>query len=279
VRQSTLISGFLCSTALALATPSARAGEGQHYPVAFVDRPLTLSSVTLAPDVTFDATNLVKDPNAIQRTFQTDLAFMAGFGLGITEDLEIRASLGTLRISPKFQYLDPRIGVTYRFVGAEQFNMGIHAEAAVIIPNDGSAGGLSTEGGVRFEAAIPLLARLGSSARIDLAPGAPVTIEAKKAITVGLNVPLSFAFQIVDPIHIGARTAANITDFSSPGTNLVVPLGFFAGISLGSERPIVEIDPYFTWTEFARPGAKFDNDKISIEKFSAGATARLYLYM
>ena len=51
------------------------------------------------------------------------------------------------------------------------------------------------------------------------------------------------------------------------------------GISLGSERPIGELDPYFTWTEFATPGRKLDNDKVSIDKFSAGLTARLYLYL
>lgn len=279
MRLSTLLWGSLGSIALTLLAPTARADEGQSYPVAYVDRPLTLPKITLSPDITFDATNLVKDPNAIERELQTDLAFMAGFGLGITEDLEVRASIGTLRISPKFQYLDPRVGATYRFVGAEQFNMGVHAEATVLIPNDGSAGGISTEGGVRFELSLPFLVRLGSSARLDLAPGAPVTIEAKKATTIGLNVPLAFAFQIVEPIHIGARTSAQITDFTAPGTNLVIPLGFFVGISLGSERPIVELDPYFTWTDFARPGAKFDNDKISIEKFSAGLTARLYLFL
>ena len=60
---------------------------------------------------------------------------------------------------------------------------------------------------------------------------------------------------------------------------LVIPLGFYAGISLGSERPIVEIDPYFTWYEFSRPGSEFDNDKVNVEKFSAGLTAQLYLYL
>lgn len=279
VRRSPLLWGSLLSTALTLLAPAAGADEGQRYPVAYVDRPLTLPQITLSPDVSFDATQLVKDPNAIERELTTNLAVMAGFGLGITEDLEVRASIGTLRFAPKFEYADPRVGVTYRFVGAEQFNMGVRAEATVIIPNDGTGGVLKTDGGVRFQASLPFLIRMGSSARLDLAPGAPVTIEAGKATTVGLDVPLAFAFQIVEPIHIGARTSAYITDFSSPGNNLVIPLGFFAGISLGSERPIVEIDPYFTWTDFARPGAKFDNDKVSIDKFSAGLTARLYLFL
>lgn len=272
MRRSPLFWGFFSAGLVALTASAASAQDGpQRYPLAFVDRPLTLPSITLSPDASFDATQLVQDPSAVERTFQTDLALSVGAGFGITDDLELRASVGTIRIAPKFEYLDPRVGVTYRFVGAEQFNLGIRAEATALV--------LPGEGGVRLEASLPFLVRLGSSARMDFAPGAPITIQEKKATSFGLNVPFAFAFQIVEPIHIGARTSVQITDFSSPGENLTIPLGFFLGISLGSERPIVEIDPYFTWTEFAKPGAKFDNDKVSIEKFSAGATARLYLYL
>jgi hypothetical protein len=272
VRRSKLLWGLLCLTAITLAAPAARAQDGgQRYPLAYVDRPLTLPSISLSPDVSFDATQIVKDPNTATKTLQTNLAFSGGFGFGITDDLEVRASIGTLQFTPTFNYLEPRLGATYRFVGADQFNMGVHAEATVLT--------LAGAAGARFALAIPFLIRLGSSARLDLAPGAPVTIQEKKATTFGLEVPVSFAFQIVEPIHIGARTSATITDFSAPGRNLVIPLGFFLGISLGSERPIVELDPYFTWTEFATPGAQLDNNKLSIDKFSAGLTARLYLYL
>ena len=272
MRRSKLLWALLSLTALLLAAPAARAQDGgQNYPLAYVDRPLTLPSITLSPDVSFDATQIVQDPSAVEKTLQTNLAFSGGFGFGITDDLELRASIGTIQFAPAFNYLEPRLGATYRFVGADQFNMGIHASATVLT--------LAGAGGVRFEAAVPLLIRLGSSARLDLAPGAPVTFQENKATTFGLNVPVAFAFQIVEPIHIGARTSAMITDFNAPGENLVIPLGFFVGISLGSERPIVELDPYFTWTEFATPGRKLDNDKVSIEKFSAGLTARLYLYL
>jgi hypothetical protein len=267
----TTFSWSLLSSAFILAIAGSAAAQEQRYPVAFVDRPLTLPSLGLSPDVTFDATQIVQDPNALERTLQTNLAFAAGLGFGITEDLEVRASIGTLRFAPELQYLEPRVGVTFRFVGAEQFNMGIRAETTALT--------LPGEAGVRIEASLPLLVRLGDSARLDLAPGAPITIQEQRAVSFGLNVPVGFAFQIVDAIHVGARTSANITDFSNPGENLVIPLGFFAGVSLGSERPIVELNPYFTWNEFSRPGAKFDNDKVNIEKFSAGLTARLYLYL
>lgn len=270
MHRSTLPFLFL-SSALALCFATTALAQEQRYPVAFVDRPLTLPSLGLSPDVTFDATQIVQDPNAVERTLQTNLAFAAGMGFGITEDLEARVSIGTMRFVPDFQYLEPRVGVTFRFVGAESFNMGIRAETTALT--------LPGEAGVRIEASLPFLVRIGSSARLDLAPGAPLTIQEQKAVSFGLNVPVAFAFQVVDAIHIGARTSATITDFANPGENLLIPLGFFAGISLGSERPIVEIDPYFTWNEFSRPGAKFDNDKVNVDKFSAGVTARLYLYL
>ncbi|MBK8258851.1 MAG: hypothetical protein IPK82_40105 [Polyangiaceae bacterium] len=271
VSRSALFLGFATLVSLFISASASAQDGNQRYPVAYVDRPLTLPSFGLSPDVTFDATQIVQDPNAVERTLQTNIAFAAGLTFGITEDLEARASIGTLRIMPEFQYLEPRVGVTFRFVGAEQFNMGIRAETTALT--------LPGEAGVRLEASIPFLIRMGSSARLDLAPGAPITIQEQKAVTFGLNVPLAFAFQVVEALHIGARTSVAIVDFANPGENLTIPLGFFVGLSLGSERPIVEIDPYFTWNEFSKPGAKFDNDKVNIEKFSAGATAKLYLYL
>lgn len=294
MRHSTSSLGLLASFLVLLAARTASADNGQRYPVAYVDRPLTLPGFTLSPDVGFDATQIVEDPSAAERTLATNLALTGGFTFGITEDVEVRASIGTLRFMPAFEYLEPRLGLTYRFVGAESFNMGIRAEVTALT--------LPGEAGARVEASLPLLIRLGSSARLDMAPGALFTLQEKKATTSasvscltagadptigtakdgwcgGINVPVSFAFQMVEVIHIGARTSAYIVDLSNPGESLTIPLGFFLGISLGSERPIFELDPYFTWTEFSRPGAKFDNDKVNIEKFSAGAVARLYLFL
>jgi len=277
VRLSTLLWGLCGSTVALFAAGPALAGDPQppagmqRYPTAYVDRPLTLPGFTLSPDVSFDATQAVKDPNSATKTLETNLAFSTGAAFGITHDLEVRASLGTLRVSPKFQYSEPRLGATFRFVGSEKFQMGVHAEATALL--DPGAGG------ARFELSLPMLGRLGSSVRIDLAPGAPVTIQENKATTFGVNLPVALAFQVVDAVHLGARTSMTITDFNDPLANMVIPLGFFGGVSLGSEKPIVEIDPYFTWTDFARPGATGSNDKVSIDKFSAGLTARLYLYL
>jgi hypothetical protein len=278
VRPSTLLWGLFASAPILLAAETAFA-DGQRYPPAYVDRPLTLPAITLSPDLTFDATNAVKDPNQLDRQFETNIAFMLGAGFGITDDLEVRASIGTLQVAPKAQYSEPRLGATFRFANAENFNMGVHAEATVLtIPG---------EGGVRFEASFPMLVRLGSSARLDLNPGAPITIQENKATTFGVYLPAALSFQVVEIIHVGARSSATITDFNDPLANLVIPLGFYGGISLGSERPILELNPYFIWTEFGRPGAKCDTtvnpgcspETISVEKFSAGLTARLYLYL
>jgi hypothetical protein len=287
VRKPTFLCGLLSFVSLAsvvLGAGSARA-DSQRYHVAFVDRPLTLPKITLAPYATFDATQLVQDPANFPNKLQTNLGFQAGTGIGITSDLEIQALVGNFQILPTFQYSNPRVGVTYRFVGAENFNMGIRAETTILT--------LPGQGGVTLQASLPLLVRLGSSARLDLAPGAPITIQQKKdgtgtATSVGVTVPLSLAFQVVEILHIGAMSSATITDFSNPAQNLTVPLGFFAGLSLGSERPLFELDPYFIWTQFAKPTGVFNNNdtntanngkNIDVDTFSAGVTARLYLYL
>ncbi len=251
---------------------SAQDYEEQRYPVAYADRPLTLTGMTLAPDATFDATNLVKDPTAPERAFETNFGVLVGVSFGILDFLEVRASLGTLRFVPKVEYFEPGVGLTLRFLGFDSFQMGIRAQATMLNQSP-------EEEGARIDGSLPFLIRIGNSARLDLAPGASVTFQEQKATAFGAGLPVSFAFQMVEAVGLGARTSVLVQNFDDPLENLTVPLGFFLNISLGGTRPYFDVDPYFTWTEFSRPGAKLDNDKLNVDKFSAGATLRFYLFL
>lgn len=275
MRRSTRFSSLLAA-AFVLAgarAASAQDYDEQRYPVAYADRPLTLPALTLAPDATFDATNLVKDPSAPERQFETNFAIVTGVSFGILDFLEVRAFLGTLRFAPKVEYFEPGAALTLRFpLPFESFQMGIRAQAILLNQTPEEEGG-------RFDGSLPLLFRIGHSARLDITPGAILTLQEEKEMTIGAYLPVSFAFQMVEAVGIGARTSAFIQNFDDPLANLTVPLGFFLNISIGSTRPYIDIDPYFTWTEFSRPGAKLDNDRFNIDKFSAGATLRFYLFL
>lgn len=251
---------------------SAQDYEEQRYPVAYADRPLTLTGMTLAPDATFDATNLVKDPTAPERAFETNFGVRVGVSFGILDFLEARAFLGTLRFAPKVEYFEPGVGLTLRFLGFDSFQMGIRAQATMLNQSP-------EEEGARIDGSLPFLIRIGHSARLDLEPGAILTLQEEKEMAFGASLPVSFAFQMVEAVGLGARTSVFVQNFDDPVANLTIPLGFFLNISLGGTRPYVDIDPYFTWTEFSRPGAKLDNDKLDVDTFSAGATLRFYLFL
>ncbi len=275
MRRPTLLPCLVSSALVLLGArvASAQDYEEQRYPVAYADRPLTLTGMTLAPDATFDATNLVKDPSAPERQFEANFGIVAGVSFGIIDYLEVRAFLGTLRFAPKVEYFEPGAQLTLRFpFPSDSFQIGVRARATYLnqVPK---------EEGVLLHGSLPFLIRIGHSARLDFEPGALLTMREEKEMAFGASLPVSFAFQMVEAVGIGARTSVFIQDFDNPIENLTIPLGFFVNLSLGGTRPYVDIDPYFTWTEFSRPGAKLDNDKLNVDKFSAGATVRFYLFL
>lgn len=274
MRRPTLLSCLLAPALLLVGARAASAEDydEQRYPVAYADRPLTLPALTLAPDATFDATNLVKDPSAPERQFETNFGIVTGVSFGILDFLEVRAFLGTLRFAPKVEYFEPGAALTLRVLGFDSFQMGIRAQA-ILLNQD------PKEEGVRLDGSLPLLFRIGHSARLDITPGAILTLREEQEMAFGAYLPVSFAFQMVEAVGLGARTSAFIQNFDDPVANLTIPLGFFLNISIGSTRPYIDIDPYFTWTEFSRPGAKLDNDRFNVDKFSAGATLRFYLFL
>ena len=78
----------------------------------------------------------------------------------------------------------------------------------------------------------------------------------------------------------GGTTSVVIPDFKEPGKTLTLPLGLFAGISLGAEKPIVEIIPSFVWPKFAAPGATTGSfNKVNIDVFTASLAVRGYIYL
>lgn len=247
------------------------------YPVQYVRRPLTLGEHALEFYGTTDLTRVVKDTNDITRELQTNLGIDAGAGFGITPNLEVHAVLATVQILPKAGYGNPIVSSTYRFLNSGM-ELGVRLQAQIFTKPDQLSN--INEFGAVLEPSVPGLVHLGKSARFDFGAGLPVTVQKGKATTIGIDAPIAFSFQLVDAMHLGLRSSLYINDFKYASRYLTVPLGVFAGISLGSEKPFFEIDPFFTWPQFATPGAEGASaKKVNFDVFTAGGTVRIFIFL
>ena len=126
--------------------------------------------------------------------------------------------------------------------------------------------------------------------RIDLGTGEVVSggegsvrsyevIERDGDLLIGLDLPVAFALNPIENLHLGARTSVYVTDFRDPGESVTLPLGLFAGLSFGTDSPFVEIAPFFTWPKFAQPGASDPgSQKLNTDVYTAGLSVRGFIF-
>lgn len=284
MRRSSLLGGLALGALLSLSTAEARADDDEKvYPLSYVARPMTLGSLCLAPEAGLDVTHSVLDPSSVQRDLGTNLAVSAGAGFGITRSLELRATMASLQIKPTLSYGDPKLGLTFRLFGTTGIELGIRVQATLFTdPTRGLITSFSDPkslGGV-IEPGVPILLRFGKSARLDLVPGALITVQKGEAAKIGIEAPATLGINLIDMVVLGGTTSVVIPDFKEPGKTLTLPLGLFAGISIGAEKPIVEIIPSFVWPKFAAPGATTGSfNKVNIDVFTASLAVRGYIYL
>jgi hypothetical protein len=272
VRPSTLLTGLCVGAVLASLSFTARADDDdqEDYPLQYAQRPLTLHAQSLSPYVSADVTRFVADPNAVKRDLGTNLTVQGGAKFGITKALEVEAALAQIQILPKLAYGNPTLGATFRFINSA-VEIGVRGKITIVTA--------SATAGMIAEPSVPVQIHIGKSVRLDFSAGLPITIARGAPTVVGLDLPVAFALNLVDTLHAGAQTSVYIADFKDPGKSITVPLGFFAGFSIGTEHPIVEIDPFFTWPKFAQPGATDPGaQKLNIDVYTAGLAVRGYVF-
>lgn len=290
MRFSKWLSG-LTLAAIALSAGSARAahGHGDHeeseYPLSYVERPMTLPRLTLAPQLELDV-------DRIGFAGRTGAVVVAGMQLGatfgITKDLEVGAVVlpvqfnqgagyGGLFFGEEALLAEPSIFATYRFLHQHMIELGARLRMEFIVPR----GGLSA--GFFIEPSVPLLVHLGPRVRLDAEVGIPIGVvpsstTGKAETAVGLDVPVRVSFDIIEPLHVGASTGVRIEDFGNPKESAVVPLGIFMGYAVGGKKPIVDIDPFFNFVDFITPGGGPFDQKVNPGVFVLGVSARGYIY-
>jgi hypothetical protein len=260
----------------ALVAATGAAGAEEHgkkkegrLPVSYTERPLTMPRLILNPEL-----ELAVDRIDLLLGVGTFIGLGVGARFGILDDLDAYAVVAPLEFGPfgggampgesKAHYGNPTIGATYRFLRG-RFELGatlgvtivhelFYDVTAVPVPAD-SAGVILEPGGV-FKLHILKEASLEGGLYIPIEIG-------NNGAGAGLRVPLAFAYDIIEPFHVGVRTGVGVSGFApqvaggSVGANLYIPLGVFAGYAVaGKDGPILDIDPFFTWPALIYPSAE-----------------------
>jgi hypothetical protein len=194
-------------------------------------------------------------------------------------------------VLPHVAYGDPSIHGTFRFVKggfelAAYINTIFITQAAIdpqlTLPV------LNSSAGVLFNPGLLSRIHMGQKSKLDI--GATVPIQLGSGVhDLGLNVPLEFAFNIVEAFHLGVTSGFGISNFKSPALNSYIPLGFITGVAIGSnDKPVVDIGALFRWPQFANPGAgsaqsmsmtmMSQKSTIDIQDFQVGVSVAAYVY-
>jgi hypothetical protein len=248
------------------------AASGVRLPVSFVERGLTLPKMILAPEVDFGVGRL-------GGSTIVNLTALAQFS--VLDDLTVRATVAPLQLSPTFYYgnIDnpgPTVGATYRFLRGD-VEIGASADLGVRT---------YVVTGLYFDPGLPVHIHFGTRARLDTGVFLPVQtvpgIPTGNITEVGVNVPVRFAVDIIEPLHVGVSTGFQ-TAFNPPkpltvGDTVGVPLGVFGGYAIaGAKGPIVDIDPFFSWFQFISGSPAYS--AIDAKDFEVGVAVTGYLYL
>jgi hypothetical protein len=286
VRISILGSGFTLGAVVALTAGSALAAGHKHheeaeseYPVSYVERPLTLPRLALAPELELEFGRALGAATGLGVAGRETLAGInLGASFGITKDLEVGAFVLPLQFSPTVSYgsgTEPASNLqlfgTYRFFHNKQIEVGGRLRAYIIT---------DLGVGAQFTPSVPLLVHLSQKLRLDVEVAVPISALKGVGVHLGLNVPVALSIDIIEPLHIGARTGLQIDDLGggSVGKRFYVPLGLFAGYALGGKKPFLDIDGFFQFNHFAAPGSGAGADKIVAGDFQTGLAVRGYFY-
>jgi hypothetical protein len=278
---------------VAVPAPAEPAEEHYRLPVSYVERGITNPAKILSPEVDFGVTNF-------SQTFTTagplgsasvtlsqayvNLAILAGYS--ITDDFGVRATVVPLEFNSPFAYLGPAVGATYRFLKGD-FEMGVAADLTV--QTCGTAGcynpqyGPGNGAGVVFVPSVPMHLHFGKKARLDVQPGIPIA-NVGAGTTVGLAVPVQFAYDIVEPLHVGAMTGVNV-NFVAPngatvGDTFAIPAGVFGGYAIaGKDGPMLDIDPFVLWPVLFTPASQTGFGKADGAFVDVGVNVTYYLYL
>lgn len=257
MKHATRLSICLSALAAVTAATGAQAQPLTQLPLSYAQRPLTLTRHTLRGDVDLTIAHLQVSVLGTTAS-STAVGLALGAGFGITEDLEVGATVIPLTLSPDFQYNAPSLYGMYRFVRG---TVDVGARLTLIMPVDRDFG---------LNVGVPVLFHLGDNARLDT--GAFLSLNFGDPLGKALSIPVAFTANLNPNLFLGARTGFILPEFD----RLVMPLGVYVGYSIaggGGATPVADITASFDFPLFLATGR---NDAIVPDLWTIGLNGRLY---
>jgi hypothetical protein len=251
-----------------------------ELPVPYVQRPLTLPEMTLAPHFSGGVTHVEFGGFGAGNLINLD----AGASFGILDDLTVYAQpltmlIGTGGGNSEVYYGTFRLGAIYRFLSTEVVDIGGQFEFGATGANDV----------IHLTGKLPVLLRLADVVRIDTglaisgyfpingsAGGGIVSVGTGTTILgpTGAGVPVSASFQLAEPVFLGLDTGFGIASFEEAGDSMFMPLGAHVGGTIASgDRPMVDLVGRFNFPVFLLSA---DSNPPTTEIWQAGLDARAY---
>lgn len=267
--------------------PTTPTSGGDGLPVPYVERPLTLPEMMLAPEFGASLSHL-------------EFAFFggsiavnainlgAGASFGIIDDLTayvvpLVMTIGTSPGSdPQVYYGTFRLGAIYRFFKSEVADIGAQAEFGATGVNDV----------IHLTARLPILLRLADVVRIDTGlaisgffpvnggdpAGGIASMSNHFPSPIGLagaGVPVDVAFQVAEPVFLGLNTGIGLADFETAEDTFFSPLGLFVGGTVpAADGPLMDLRGSFSFPYFLVSG---DPEPPFTNLWQVGLDARAYI--
>jgi hypothetical protein len=118
--------------------------------------------------------------------------------------------------------------------------------------------------------------------------GVDPSLAGESSAGVGIRVPLAFAYDVSEPLHVGARSGVGLFSSNAPtegsvSENLYIPLGVFGGYAVaGKSGPLLDIDGFFTWPHLLTPSSEAHAETAAQTThpgdFSVGVSLGGFLY-
>jgi len=231
------------------------AAAGGKYPVKFAARPLTLPKMTLVPKLDITIRRLAFGGLGGDTSF----GFAIGAAFGVIDDLEVRATLIPIRVTPGGGFGQMGIGATYRFMRG---NFEVGADLALGIPTEGDFG------------ITPSLVGLLHSGNFRLDVGAGVALVfSDPEVGKELQIPIRANLNFQDAFYAFLATGIFLPNFD----NLRVPLGLGAGYTIAKGPvPMLDLGFSFTFDNYLRTGF---GDTLNFDSFTVLITGKFYLFL
>jgi hypothetical protein len=274
----------------------AQVAGGVRLPVAYVDRGITNPAGILTPELQFNITH----PEVLTGFggfgpggggVDTIGTMSLGAGYAITDDIGVRGTAFVFQFNEPAQLAAAGLGFTYRFIRG-QFEMGVAVDWIYQTPSNGNG-----SAGQDIVPSLPMHVHLGHVARLDITPSLPISTAGVYIpyvggvgggkTTVGVDVPLQIAFQILEPLHLDVGTGFNMTlnpDSAIAGSTFgdffSIPFGFDLGMTVpGPKGPILDMTPFFVFPGLLVPGIQNGGNVVQSGLWTAGINFTLYLYL